>query len=173
MKKLFFIVIFFAFSSCLDKKSADENEKILAELQVYKDSESTEESAKQLMEAYIKDVNASDWKQKLGKYFEPSPEMDAFMLEHAAFRTSFPNYKSTIKHMTIDGNKGIVWMNVTANYGVTYTYDNGAEVVKGIEAKNQAISWDEAWYLTTNSAGNFGDDWYYLKDNHKILEDLR
>lgn len=172
MNKLLFLLTIISIVSCVDKKNTPEYQKALTKLKVYEDLESTENNTRQLMVNYIKDVNAPDWKTEVPKYFDPSPEMDAFMEEHTEFRKSFPNYKSTIKHMTIDGKKGIVWMNITANYVVTYTYDNSVEVVKGIEAKNQTLSWDEAWTFSLDSDGKFSDEWYYLKDNHKILEDL-
>lgn len=173
MNKLLFLITLLCIVSCAEKKDTAEHKNTLAELKAHEHSQSIEANARQLMNDYITDVNGSDWKSKLPKYFEASPEMDAFIEEHTAFRASFPNYKSTIKHMTIDGNKGIVWMNITANYTVTYTYNNSLEVVKGIEAKNQPLSWDEAWAFNVNSDGSFSDEWYYLKDNYKILEDLK
>ncbi len=173
MKKLVFTLALFCLVSCIDKNDATQNQTILAELKLYQDFENSEELARQLMKDYIRDVNSSDWKSKIPNYFKPTPALDAFLEEHSAFRASFPNYKSTIKHMAMDGNKGIVWMNITANYVETYTYDNSVEVVKDIEAKNQALSWDEAWAFGVNADGNFNDEWYYLKDNYKILEDLK
>lgn len=172
MKKIFFLVIPFFLASCEGEKNTQEYQKTLAELKIYQDFKSTEENTRQLMINYINDVNSSNWKSKVTKYFAPSLEIDAFLEEHTAFRASFPNYKSTIKHMTVDGNKAIVWMNITANYVATYTFENSVEVVKDIEAKNQSLSWDEAWVFKMQPEGLFSDEWYYLKDNHKILEDL-
>ena len=106
------------------------------------------------------------------KYLQPNPE--EFLEEHSAFRTSFTNFKVTIKHLAIDGNKVILWLSASAIYTSTYTFDDsdyGDEVFKGIQAKNQVLSWDETWYFDVID-GKFGNEWDFLKDYHTILEVL-
>lgn len=163
----------FILISCGDKKNISENENALVELQAYEASQSEEESTKQFIEDYLSDVNSPDWKTTLPKYLQPNPE--EFINEHSAFRTSFSNYKATIKHLVADGNEAIVWINITANYTAVYTFENsdyGDEIIKDVEAKNQALSWDETWYFDVVDE-RFGDKWGFLKDNHKVLEDLK
>lgn len=172
MKKLLFLVTLFSICSCVEKKNSQEYQNTLAELKVYEDSNATEGSTKQFVEDYFKNLNSSDWKSKALKYLQPNPEK--FLEEHAAFRASFQNYKATVKHLTVDGNEGIVWIHITANYASNFTFENSAygdEIYIGIEANNQELSWDETWYFDVVD-GKFGDKWDALKDNYKILEDL-
>lgn len=173
MKKLLlFSIVLFVFS-CGDGNRTIENQDTLAELQGFQALESEEESTKKFIENYLRDVNSPDWKSKLPKYLRPNP--DAFLEEHDAFRKSFTNYEASIKHLTVDGNEGIVWINITANYASTYVFENsdyGDEIIKGVEAKNQALSWDETWHFNVVD-GKFGDKWDFLKDNQKILKDLK
>lgn len=120
-------------------------------------------------------VNSSDWRSKLPNYLQGNP--DGFLAEHAAFRASFPNYRSTIKHVVVDGNSGIVWLHITANYAQPYSSESeddtcGDAMLKGIKAENQALSWDETWYFDVVD-GKFGDEWDFLKDNYAFLNGLK
>lgn len=174
MKKLlFFLIILFSFS-CGDRNKTIENQDTLAELQTFEVLKTTEEITRQFIEDYLRDLNSSDWKSKLPKYLQPSPE--EFLEEHSAFRKSFSNYKATIKYLTLDRNEGIVWINITANYVAPYTLEKSSDyvddILKGIKAENQSLSWDETWYFNVVD-GKFGDKWDFLKDNQKIFKDLK
>ena len=175
MKKLLFIVTLLLAFSCGDKTNGVENQKLQTELDKYSTLEATEAETKKFIEDYLRDVNSSNWKSKLPKYLQPNP--DEFLKEHGAFRESFTNYQSTIKHLTVDGNKGIVWMNITANYANTYSFESendtyGDAIFEGIKAENQALSWDETWYFNVVD-GKFGNEWDFLKDNYAVLEGLK
>jgi len=110
--------------------------------------------------------------EEILRYSESNP--DAFLKQHSAFRKSFPNYKSTIKHLVVDGNQVVLWLKCTANYASTYTFEDTGikEVIHGIEAKDQQLSWDETWYFDMVD-GRFGNQWDFLKDNYKILKELK
>jgi len=173
MKKPFFILTLLLVFSCGEGNSADEYQKAIAELKAYESLESKEEGTMKFIQDYLSDVNSSDWTTKVPKYLQPNPE--AFLREHAVFRESFRNYKATIKHLTVEGNEGIVWITITANYAKAYVFENsdyGDEIIKGIEAKNQPLSWDETWYFNVVD-GRFGEKWDFLKDNHKVIKDLK
>jgi len=76
--------------------------------------------------------------------------------------------------LVVNGNKVILWLNIKANYAATYTFENSAykdDILKGLEAKNQTLSWNETWYFDVVD-GRFGNEWDFLKDNHAILEGL-
>ena len=173
MKKLLLLITLAIFSCGEAKKEGDE-QKGTAELRTYEVLESEEESTKKFIEDYLKALNSPDWSSKLPKYLQSNPEK--FLAEHAEFRASFANYQSTIKHLMVDGNQGIVWLNIGANYVKTYSFeskddDYGDNVMLGIKAENQSLSWDEVWYFDVVD-GKFGDEWDFLKDNHTILKDL-
>lgn len=175
MKKLLFVITLFAIFSCGEANKADDNQKATAELQELKTLNSEEEGTKKFIEDYLRDVNSNDWKSKLPNYLQPNP--DEFLKEHTAFRESFANYTSTIKHLKIDGNEGIVWMNITANYAKTYSFESdnntyGDAIFSGIKAENQPLSWDETWYFDVVD-GKFGNEWDFLKDNYAVLEGLK
>lgn len=173
MKKLLFVITILFVFSCGEGNTTVENQYALAELKAYENLKAQEASTKQFVEDYIRDGNSADWKSRAPKYFQSNP--DEFLEEHTAFRKSFPNYKSTIKHLAIDGNKVILWLSASAIYASTYTFDDsdyGDEVFKGIEAKNQMISWDETWYFDVVDS-KFGKEWDFLKDHHAVLEGLR
>ncbi len=165
---LFLAILFFC--SCTDTKTLEELERVRLALSEFETKQNQEAKTKKFIEDYLKDLSGADWKSKIRKYLQPNPE--AFLKEHAAFRASFPNYTFTIKHITIDGNEAIAWLEINANYAKTYDYDQGFEVVRGIEAKDQPISWQESWYFNAVD-GKFGDKWDMLKDNYKILTDLK
>lgn len=175
MKKLLFIIALAAISSCAEKNNSVENEKLQSELSKYETTKATELSTKAFAHGYIKAVNSSDWKSEVLEYLNPSPARDIFFKEHAAFRAAFQNYNATIKHVTIDGNKAIIWINITAIYAEPFSLDKSAygdEMYTGIEAKNQVLSWDETWYFNVDD-GKFGNEWDFLKDNHTILASLK
>ncbi|MDB2606266.1 hypothetical protein N9Y48_00670 [Zobellia sp.] len=173
MKKLTFILIVFIVFSCQEGNETTKNKEVLVQLKTFEEQEITETNTKKFIEDYVHDVNSTEWKSKISKYMQPYPE--EFLKEHSAFRTSFQNYNSTIKHLTIAGNQGMVWLSVTANYSENYDFENsdyGDELFSGIEAKNQSLSWDEIWYFNVVD-GKFGDQWDFIKDNHKIMKDLK
>lgn len=157
--------------SCGEQTNSTTDQNTLSELKVCKEKNSLENSTKQFVEDYIDAVNTADWKTKIVKYLQP--DSDEFLEQHTAFRESFPNYKSTIKHMAVDGNEVLLWLNCTANYAVTYTFEDTYidEVIQGIESKNQPLSWDETWYFDVVD-GKFDNKWDFLKDNYAILEGL-
>jgi len=175
MKKLLLMVTLLFICACVDKSNSIDNQKLQDELKEYAALEATEANTKKFIEDYLRDVNSSDWKSKLPKYLQPNPE--AFLKEHTAFRESFPNYKATIKHLIVDGNEGIVWINVTTTYAVQYSFESeddsyGDNLLKDIKAGNQPLSWDETWYFDVVD-GKFGEKFDFLKDNYKVLQDLK
>ncbi len=173
MKKLLLFLIILAVFSCREGNNIDKNQKVITELNEYRERALEEERLKQWTRDYIEALNSEGWKTKLPKFLQPNPE--EFLQEHSAFRTSFANYRSTIKHLAVDGNDVIVWLNITANYAASYSFENSAyddNVFNDVEAKNQALSWDETWYFNVVD-DKFDDQWDFLKDNHKILQGLK
>ncbi|MBM1107824.1 hypothetical protein JQC67_16840 [Aurantibacter crassamenti] len=174
MKKTTIIVIaFFILSSCQEKKEIHISEAALAELKAYDDSQKIEKNTKEFIKNYVNDANSIDWKTKLPQYL--SSNINEFVEEHSAYRNSFHNYKSTIKHLTVSGNEGTVWLSITATYAENYDFENsgyGDELFNGIDAKNQNLTWDEIWYFNVVD-GKFGDKWDFMKDNYKIMKDLK
>lgn len=160
------------FWSCKDTKTTDELEKLRSILMEFETKQTQEAKTKKFIEDYLSDLSESDWNLKIRKYLQPNPEV--FLKEHAAFRESYSNYSSRIKHIAVDGNECIVWLGITANYASIYPIDNGNygdKAIAGYEAKNQNLSWDETWYFDVVD-GKFGDKWDMLKDYTGILEDL-
>lgn len=175
MKKLLLIVTLLSIVACGENNSSVENQKMQSELNKYLALETIETNTKQYTEDYIKAVNSAAWNSTLIKYLNPGPDTDNFFEEHSAFRTSFENYNATIKHLAVEGNEALLWINITANYATPFTLDKSAygdEIFKGIEAKGQPVSWDETWFFDVVD-GKFGGKWDFLKDNHKVLEDLK
>ena len=175
MRRILFIIVLLSIFSCGDTNKEADHLKIAAALQTDEALEFEEAITKQFIENYLRDVNSPSWRSKLPIYLALNP--DEFLAEHAAFRESFVNYQSTIKHLTVDGNEGIVWMNITANYANTYAFESDSSIYrdaifKGIKAENQALSWDETWYFNVVD-GKFGDKWDFLKDNYAVLEGLK
>ena len=152
-------------SSISDVTNSDE----IAKLRV---QDSLETTTKEFIKGYVAAINNPDWKANITKYLEP--DSDNFLKQHTAFRVSFPNYKSTIIHLVVDGDEGIVWLSNTATYTSKYTFEDVdiQEVFNGIEAKNQELSWDETWYFNV-AEGRFGGKWDFLKDNYAVLEGFR
>lgn len=157
--------------SCGQQTDSITDQDTVAELHVFKERDSLEKSTEKFVEDYITAVNTSDWQTNLIAYLPP--DSNPFFEQHTAFRKSFPNYKSAIKHLSVDGNEVIVWLNCTANYESTYIFEDIYinEVIQGIEATGQPLSWDETWYFDVVN-GKFGEKWDFLKDNYAILEGL-
>tara|TARA_R110002074_G_scaffold5143_2_gene25229 strand:+ start:2393 stop:2929 length:537 start_codon:yes stop_codon:yes gene_type:complete len=173
MKKVFFTIALLTIFSCGEHKTSNDQEAI-SELQKYKTLVSEEESTKKFIEDYLIAMNSSNWKSELSKYL--SSDSEAFLKEHTIFRASFTNYNAVIKHLTVDGDKGIVWIKVTANYTKTYSFESkndtyGDTILNGIKAENQVLSWDETWYFDVVD-GKFGNEWDFLKDNYAVLKGL-
>ncbi len=171
MKKLLFSIILCTLCSCGEGNNSVTDQNTDAELRVFQERDSIEQNTEQFIRDYIATLNMADWKTDIVKYLQP--DSDAFLEQHTAFRKSLPNYKSTIKHVSVDGKQAIVWLNCTANYESTYTFEDTFidEVIQNIEAKGQPLSWDETWYFDVVD-GRFGDEWDFLKDNYAILEGL-
>lgn len=171
MKKLLYLFVTVLVFSCGESNTSSINEKMVSQLKSFETKEALETSSKQFIEDYIRDINTDEWEARILKYLPPNSE--AFLEQHAAFRVSFPNYKINIEHATADGNEVTVWLNITANYAVTYDFEDTdfKEAIKGIEADNQSLSWDEVWYFDVVD-GKFGDKWDFLKDQYVILKDL-
>lgn len=175
MRRIFFTIVLLSIFSCGEGNKEAGNQKIAAALKTYEALEFEEVITKKFIENYLSDLNSPSWRSKLPVYLAPNP--DDFLVEHAAFRESFTNYQSTIKHLTVEGNEGIVWLNITANYAKTYSFESksdtyGDAIFKGIKAENQALSWDEIWCFNIVD-GKFGDQWDFLKDNYAVLEGLK
>lgn len=170
MKKMCCTLLILAIFSCGGKnEKADKN--TVDELKTQIDRESQEESTMLFIEDYIKVGNSPDWKTKSVQYLK---NPDAFLEEHSVFRKSFPDYKTTIKHLTVDGNEGIVWLNVEATYAETFDFENssyGDGILRNVEAKNQKLSWEETWYFNVID-GKFGGKFDILKDNYAVLKGL-
>ena len=93
-------------------------------------------------------MNASDWKIKMRRYLKEGPQGDAFLEgEYAKFRNSFPNAKVAIKHIVIDGNECILWLEETANFAAPFSTENsdyGDNVLNGIEANDPTLEMDRS-----------------------------
>jgi len=132
-----------------------------------------EEATRQFARDYIAQINRKDWMDGIKKYLPPNH--DAFLKEHTAFRTSFANYKATIKRIFVEGDEVMLWLNVTANYAVDYSYKNSGgedKLLQDFKAENQSLDWDETWYFNVVD-GRFGTKWDMLKDNYAVMRGLR
>ncbi|HEA21738.1 hypothetical protein LCGC14_1081020 [marine sediment metagenome] len=172
MKKIVFSIVIGILLSCGEEQSSITDKTISDELAKHKAQDSLETTTKEFIEAYVAAINTPDWKANITEYLEP--DSDNFLKQHTAFRASFPNYKSTIKHLIVDGDEAIVWLNNTATYTSTYTFEDIdiQEVFNGIEAKNQNITWHETWFFNVVE-GRFGGKWDFLKDNYAVLDGLK
>jgi len=133
---------------------------------------SDEQKTRQFAKDYIAHINREDWRNGIEKYLPKNNE--AFLKEHTAFRKSFPNYRTTIKRMFVEGNEVVLWLNITANYVENYRYKNSNyrdQLLWDYEAKNQALDWDETWYFNVVD-GKFGGTWDSLKDNYAVMKGL-
>ena len=174
MKQLLLALTILVFISCDKKKSTEINNEDIAELRVDNRSDSQEEATRTFIKEYIAAFNDKDWQTKAPKYMQPGDALDAFLEEHAAFRKAFPDYKSTIKHLMVDGNKGMLWLANEGTYTNSYSFDNstyGDEILLGVDANNQKLSWDETWYFDVVN-GRFGNEWDFIKDHKKVMEGL-
>lgn len=160
------------FCSCSDKKTLDELERTQLALMQFETEKVKETETKKFIEDYLKAITGTGWREDVIPFLVPGEKTNVFLEQHAEFRKSFPNYSSEIRHIAIDGNKAIAWLEINANYEKTYDYKRGFEVVRGIEATGQPVSWQETWYFNVVD-GKFGDQWGMLKDNYKILKDLK
>lgn len=174
MKKLLFALAFLAMGSCKQQNLA-EHEAMQAELAQFEEQSSEEQKVREYAEAYVNAMNSPDWKTEMRKYLKEGPEADAFLEgEYTKFRNSFPNAKTTIKHIALDGNECILWLEETANFAAPFSVENsdyGDNVLNGIEAKNQKLTWNEVWYFDVVD-GKFGGKWDFLKDNYAVLKGL-
>jgi len=175
MKKLLFTLAFLVIISCKQSNTA-ENQKAMLELETFESLQAEKERLKKWTHDYIAAVNSPNWRTEVLSYLQEGEETDNFIKEHTAFRNSFADYKSTVKHVMAEGNTILVWMNITANYTESYSLENSSDnyrdsIFNGIEAKNQPLSWDETWQFSVVD-GKFGDEWDFLKDNYAVLKGL-
>ena len=170
MRKTCFTLLFLSIFACGEK-----NEKAYRDtadvLKIHVDRESQEEDTRQFIEDYMAVVNSPDWKTKAVQYLR---NPDAFLEEHSVFRLSFPDYKTTIKHLTVDGSEGIVWLQVDATYATTYDFENstyGDGILRNARLKISKLTWEETWYFNVVD-GKFGQKFDILKDNYAVLKGL-
>jgi hypothetical protein len=143
MKKLTFVFAFFFLLGCnQETNQVQQVEEIQAQLDQLNQSSELEKSTRNLVESSIEDLNSSDWKIKIGKYW-PNDDFERFAVVHQKFRDAYTDYKMTIKHLTIDGNQGIMWGRVSAIHSAKFDMD----VTKETEATGKPVEWDEVWYF--------------------------
>ena len=131
-----------------------------------------EADAEKFIRDYIAAVNSDNWESEVPKFL--GSDSEAFIKEHKVFRSSFPNYEAKIKHLMAEGNDVLLWLEISANYAVDYSLENseyGDEMLNGIKADNQPLTWNETWYFDVVD-GKFGGKWDFLKDRYGILEQL-
>ncbi|MEO0572234.1 MAG: hypothetical protein AAF039_11060 [Bacteroidota bacterium] len=162
------------FWSCMDKKCQAELSALTAELDQQEKKADKEQRTRQFVLAYIEAVNSPNWKNEMEKFMKVGPETEKFLEEHTEFRKSFPNFRSSIKHIAVNGDECILWLEETANFAAPFSIDNGAygdKVLNGVEARGQSLAWNEVWYFNVVD-GKFGSKWDFLKDNYTVLKKL-
>ncbi|WP_396635992.1 hypothetical protein [Maribacter sp. R77961] len=163
------------FNACSKSQNRAEVKTLKANLEQFEAQRLIEKKTRDFAEGYIKATNSPNWKTEMRSYLKGGPESDKFLEEeYTVFRKSFPNAQITIKHIMVNGNKCILWLEETANYVETYLADNDFRdnILKGTKAKNQFLKWNEVWYFNVED-DKFGSEWDFLKDNHKVLNDLK
>ena len=113
----------------------------------FEEEKAQEAATKKFIQDYLQAITDQNWQERIMPFLVEGNETAAFMEQHTEFRKSFPNYTSEILRITVDGNEAIAWLEINANYSKTYDYQKGFEVVRGIEATGQSVSWQEAWFF--------------------------
>jgi hypothetical protein len=174
MKKLLVVLTVFALLSC-NEQNKREHEALQAKLVNFEAKETEEKKVREYAEAYVNAMNSPNWKTEIRKYLKEGPDADKFLNEeYTLFRKSFPNATTVIKHMAVEGNECILWLEETANYAAMYTGSDKEfrdHILGGIKADNQKLTWNEVWYFDVVD-GKFGGKWDFLKDNYAVLKGL-
>jgi predicted ester cyclase len=162
--KIFFILLVLMFFSC-KPSSNDASQQVLLENTHQAD---VEMQTRSLLVAYLKDLEAKDWRKNLKNYGSGSQEShEDFLVEHEKFRSAFQNYKVKIKHIAIDGNDAIAWLTVSAVHAGQYD----VEELKGTPATGKNVEWDEVWYIDVVD-GKFGNKWDFIANGVTRMKQL-
>lgn len=168
-------LVFIVFVSCTNVQNDAELSVLKAGLAEFEKQKTIEEKTRKYAQDYVRAINSTHWKTEVPKYLKAGKKTDRFLKEHTEFRKSFPNFKTGIKHVMVNGNKCILWLEETANFVAPFAVTNsdyGDNVLNGIKPKNQFLSWNEVWYFDVVD-GKFGGQWDFLKDNYAVLKGLK
>ena len=100
------------------------------------------ESNKELVRMFNKTLNAPDWEAQVRKLklAGMSPEqVEEWIIEHRAFRKTFPDYHSEILDLIAEGDKVVAIAKVTGTHRAEWPYYE----LKGIRATDLKLEWQE------------------------------
>ena len=146
----------------------------LSHLQISKNEQITldvprlnEESGdtRQFIRTFIEKVNSSDWDTKIGEHLNGNPE--EFIQRHKVFRKAFTKYHLTVKHLVVEGNKGVMWGKVSAVHSREF---DGIDT-KGHPATHRQISWEEVWYFEVEG-NRFGENFDFMLNTMQRMKAL-
>jgi len=100
---------------------------------------------------YIRVLNRSDWADHIGPFLNDL----SFIEEHKLFRKALVDYKTSVKHLVIQGNDATAWLEIDARHVGKFDcpYPNCAWQN---DPSNKNIRWEEVWKFTFDGE-KFGD----------------
>lgn len=105
---------------------------------------------------FVEDFNSPNWAENVKNKYKWN---DEGIKEQKLFRECFANFSIRIKHLVIDGNKVVMWGEMSATY--VKEYPRGEFV--GSSPLNKRVTWNEIWYFAVENGG-FGNEWDWAVD---------
>ncbi len=102
---------------------------------------------------WFKVLNAPDWAEHVGDFFDTPAEAQAFIAEHTPFRAAFPDYQATLEEIVVEGNMVAILVTVRATHMAEYPHGE----LKDIAPTGKVLEWREATFfdVTDSSPGVF------------------
>ena len=113
----------------------------------------TETDPKKWTEAYVEAISSPDWADKMGAFGWGSD-----MSGHKEFRDAYANYKAEIKHIVTEGDKVMVWVQISAKRVGDFQHDE----LKGTKPTGKELTWGEIWCF--NVIDGKMSDWEMMVD---------
>ena len=100
------------------------------------------DSNKEMVRKFTRAINSPDWETEIAKFkmitFTPE-QMRQWVLEHRAFRKTFPDYHSEILELIAEGDKVVLITKITGTHRSEFPYYE----LKGIRATDLKLEWQE------------------------------
>lgn len=170
MKNLLFVVALCLFVACSHKEKSNTDRMALTPTEKHQlETFKNEKQIRLQFTNYIRDLQEENWKMLIPKYLKDGGK--DFLEEHEAFRNALTGFSMDIKHLVVEGNEAIAWLNISAKHTGKHSafYDGKASYLLEPTGKNMA--WTEVWYFNFID-GKFGGKFDFLADELTRIKQL-
>lgn len=122
------------------------------------------ESITKFVTSYIDDFNSPNWAELVKNKYHWN---DEGIKQQQLFRDCFANFNIKIKHLLVDGERVVMWGEMSATHVKEFPHGELA----GFKPQNKSVVWNEIWYFSVKN-GAFGNEWDWAIDGVNRMKQL-